>query len=141
MIEHYIPEHFSAHELVPPKVYKDRGDKAFQLIDVRVLLTLDALRERFDSMTVNNYYWGKDRKWSGLRTPDSPYYSPYSQHTFGRAADCLFKKHSADVVRREILDNPDHFPFITFIELDVNWLHFDVRNIDNRIVTWSPKRS
>jgi len=88
---------------------------------------------------VNNYLWGHDREWSGLRTSDSPYYSPFSQHTFGRAADCLFADLSAEDVRQDILADPSHpdFQMIGSIELGVSWLHFDVRNCD-RIKTYYP---
>ena len=90
-------------------------------------------------MTVNNYYWGKNREWSGLRTSDSPYYSAFSQHTFGRAADCLFSGISAEEVRQDILANPqdNDFKLIGSLELGVSWLHFDVRNCD-RIKTYYP---
>lgn len=64
-------------------------------MDERLLTTLDRLCTRFGPITVNNYYWGHEREWSGLRTADSPFYSPFSQHTFGRAADCLFGALSA----------------------------------------------
>jgi len=131
--------HFAIHELVPPNVFKEREEKAWELLDERLLITLDRLRKRYGPMTVNNYYWGKDREWSGLRTKDSPYYSPYSQHSFGRAADCLFKKISAAEVRKDILNNPTDpdFELIGSLELDVSWLHFDVRNCD-RIKTYTP---
>ena len=135
----YRCEHFKIHELVPPKVFQDRGERAWQLLDTRLLITLDKLRNRFGPMTINNYYWGKDREWSGLRTPDSPYYSAYSQHTFGRAADCLFRDKMTEAVRGEILANPDDpdFMLIGSIELGVSWLHFDTRNCD-RIMTYKP---
>ena len=135
----YKCEYFKVHELVPPHVYDARGEKAWELLDKRLLQTLDRLRRRYGPMTVNNYYWGGDREWSGLRTSDSPYYSPYSQHTFGRAADCLFKTISVEQVRREILSTPNapEFELIGSIELDVSWLHFDVRNC-NRIKTYTP---
>jgi len=137
--EIYKCEHFIIEELVPPKVYDDRGHKAWELMDERMLITLDNLRDRYGSMTINNWKWGGDRQWSGLRTPDSPYYSPYSQHTFGRAADCIFKDVTAEEVRQDILNNRDHddFELIESIELDVSWLHFDVRNC-NRIKAFSP---
>lgn len=92
----YKCEHFSIHELVPPHVFHKRGEKAWELLDERLLITLDRLRSRYGQMTINNYHWGKDREWSGLRTSDSPYYSALSQHSFGRAADCLFAKKSAE---------------------------------------------
>jgi hypothetical protein len=90
-------------------------------------------------MTVNNWKWGGDRSWSGLRTVDSPWFSTYSQHSFGRAADCIFKETTAEDVRQDILASPDDttFQFINSIELDVSWLHFDVRNC-NRILAFKP---
>ncbi len=96
----YTCQHFAIHELVPPHVYQDRGEAAWQLLDERLLITLDKLRIRYGPTTVNNYYWGSEREWSGLRTVDSPYYRPYSQHTFGRAADCLFQNRTAETSGR-----------------------------------------
>lgn len=135
----YKPTHFAIHELVPPAVFKERVEKAWELLDDRLLITLDRLRERYGPMTINNYYWGGNREWSGLRTPDSPYGSQYSQHRFGRAADSLFKNVSADEVRRDILAFPGswHFHMIGSVELGVSWLHIDTRNCD-RIMTYYP---
>ena len=135
----YKCTHFAIHELVPPHVFEQRGELAWELLDERLLLTLDRLRERYGYMTVNNYYWGKDREWSGFRTQDSPYYSAYSQHSFGRAADCLFQNISAEEVRKDILASPNDpvFELIGSLELGVSWLHFDVRNCD-RIKTYYP---
>jgi hypothetical protein len=75
-----------------------------------------------------------------LRTPESPYYSPYSQHTFGRAFDCIFDGVTAEEVRRDILNNPSDYAFvsITAIELGTSWLHFDTRNVQ-RIYTFSAR--
>jgi len=130
---------FSLHELVPEEVYLERGDKAWESLDERMLITLDKLRERYGLMTVNNWYWGGRRQWSGLRIPGSPDYKPYSQHTFGRAADCLFENISAEEVRQDILSMPDDdsFRLISSLELEVSWLHFDVRNCD-RVKTYTP---
>lgn len=135
----YRCRHFSLHELLPPDVYYKRGEMGWQLLDERLLRSIDALRDRYGPMTVNNWRWGGNREWSGLRTPDSTYYSLYSQHTFGRAADCLFVEISSEEVRREILDYPDDeaHKLIQSVELDVDWLHIDVRNCD-RIMTYRP---
>ena len=135
----YKCKYFAVHELVPPAVFAKRGEKSWELLDERLLITLDKLRKRYGPMTVNNYYWGKDREWSGLRTSDSPYYSRFSQHTFGRAADCLFQNLSAEQVRQDILADPlnDDFKLIGSIELGVSWLHFDVRNC-HALKTYTP---
>ena len=135
----YICKHFAIHELVPPEVYKARGEKAWELLDERLLRQLDLLRNGFGPMTVNNYHWGGERQYSGLRMPGDPFYSPYSQHSFGRAADCLFRDANVAMVREIILRdiNDPLFKYINSIELDVSWLHFDVRNCE-RIKTYRP---
>ena len=95
------------------------------------------LKERFPkgTMTINNYMWGGDREWSGLRTPDSPYFSPTSMHTFMQAADIVFSHYPSIDVRSDIISNPGVYPFIKGLELDVTWVHIDVRNEEN-IVTF-----
>lgn len=130
---------FQVHELVPKSVFQQYGERAWQLLDDRLLVTLDNLRNLHGSITINNYYWDGDRQWSGLRTSDSPYYSPYSQHSFGRAADCLFKNTTVDAVRNDIINNPDkaEYKYINAVELQVSWLHFDIRNTD-RLMTFNP---
>ena len=133
----YIPDHFLIEELVPKKVHNERGGKAWELLDDRLLITLDQLRDEYGSITINDWLWGGINEWRGLRTPDSSWYRPYSQHTFGRAADCIFNDINVDKVRDDILKYPDRFPCINSIELDVSWLHFDVRNCD-RIKTYMP---
>ena len=135
----YKCTHFSIEELVPKQVFADRGEKAWQLLDDRMLMTIDMLRDKYGSITINDWKW-KDQnfsQWRGLRTADSPYYSKYSQHSFGRAADCIFKTVTAEQVRQDILANPDDpaFRFINSFEENTSWLHFDVRNC-NRIMTY-----
>jgi len=133
----YTCKHFIIQELVDPDTYKIRGNKAWQLLDDRLLRTLDNLRERYGSITINNWKWNGERKWSGLRTAGSPWHSTYSQHSFGRAADCLFKDITAQEVRDDITANPHNptFQFINSYEDNTSWLHFDVRNCD-RILTY-----
>jgi hypothetical protein len=136
----YIPKYFEIYELVSPQAYEDRGEKAWELLDTRLLSTLDLLRKRYGPMIINDYFWGGTREWSGLRTPDSPFYSKYSQHSFGRAADILFKNYSADKIRGDLLDKYPHLEFhlITAIEMNVSWVHIDVRNTE-RIKQFYPK--
>ncbi len=102
-------------------------------------MTLDLLRNKYGSMTVNNWSYGGNREWSGLRTPDSPYFSKYSQHTYGRAADVIFKHVVAEQVRQDILQNPAHptFELINSFEEATSWLHVDCRNVE-RIFTFAP---
>lgn len=125
----YQCRHFDIQELVPPHIYEAMGDKAWELLDERSLITIDALRDHFGPIIINDWHSGGNRKWSGLRTPASPYYSETSQHSYGRAFDCLFLQVSIEKVRQEVLrTRAVKFPYITGIELNVSWFHFDVRN-------------
>lgn len=125
-------KYFSIQELVPKAIYAARGEKAWELIDERLIKTLDFIKERFPlgTITVNNWKWGGDREWSGLRTPVSPYYSETSQHAYGRAIDAVFSRYTAEQIRKDILKNPSLYPHIKGVELDVSWLHIDTRNVD-----------
>ena len=135
----YKCEHFKIQELVPPSIYKIYGEFAWHFFDDRALITLDRLRDKYGPTVVNNWHIKGNRQWSGLRTPESPDYSPGSQHTFGRAFDCIFKEVSADQVRKDLLDNPEDLTFklITAVEAEVWWFHFDVRNC-KRIMIFKP---
>lgn len=138
----YKCEHFIIEELVDPTTFEKRGEKAWELLDDRLLMTLDMLRNRYGKMTVNNWKWTLNkpgREWSGLRTPQSPWYSTYSQHTYGKAADIIFANISAEEVRQDILREPDDidFQYINSFEEGTSWLHIDVRNTD-RIKTFKP---
>lgn len=133
----YTPKHFRIQELVPPAVYKDRGELAITLIDERLLMTLDALRNAFGVCTVNNWLWDGPFTERCFRTPDCKTYRPYSQHTFGRACDCSFRDVDAQSVRDSVIKSKALFPHISFIEDAVSWFHFDVRNCQ-RIQLWNP---
>lgn len=132
----YIPKHFIIQEYVPPHIFKKFGVTAWEFLDPRLLMTDDALRDRYGPMTINNWHMGGARHWSGLRTPLSPEYSETSQHSFGGASDNLFKNIEAEEVRQDVLKDPSKFPYISAIELGVAWFHKDVRNC-NRIKTFT----
>lgn len=135
----YTCKYFKIYELVPKHVYEERGEKAWSLLDSRALEMLDKVREFSGPLVVNNWKWGGDRQWSGLRTPESPYGTIYSQHRYGRAFDCISSQKSSQELREHILNNQEDFPYIRGIELDVSWLHFDVGNRPgNGIVTFKP---
>ena len=129
----YKCKYFKAHELVPPAIYDKFGERSFMFLDDRLLKLCDALREEFGSATINNYKWGGDRVASGLRSPDSPHYSPTSQHSFGRAVDILFKEFDSEHVRNSIKKHSNFWcddmgvDSIT-LEDGVSWLHIDIRN-------------
>ena len=129
---------FGIEELVSREVFSDRGEKAWALLDERALETLDALRKEFGPITVNDWKWGGSYEYSGFREPDCGIGAAYSQHRFGRAFDCKFKNVSVDRVRARILSTPEKFPHISALEMNVSWLHFDVRNYGPEVLKFNP---
>ncbi|MEY8247318.1 MAG: D-Ala-D-Ala carboxypeptidase family metallohydrolase [Bermanella sp.] len=134
----YECAYFDIKELVSKKVFVDRGQRAWGLLDERALITLDALRKRFGPITVNDWAWGGVNQYRGLREPGCQIGATYSQHRFGRAFDCIFKNTSAQAVREYIMADPDEFPYISALELNTSWLHFDVRNTGPALLTFNP---
>lgn len=139
----YKCKHFKIYELVPKHIYEARGEKAWELLDEKLLMTIDTLRELLGCpITINNYNWGGDRNWSGVRTGGfyaslGEYDKSLSQHKYGRAVDMLIKGMEAEKVRQFIYKNKDKFPYITFVETKINWVHIDVRNC-RAITCWAP---
>lgn len=124
----YRCKYFDIRELVGRTTYDKRGEAAWELLDENILRMLDIVREKFCPLVVNNWHIGGEREWSGLRTSESPYYSPYSQHSFGRAFDCIPVGRTVDDLREYILSHDEEFPHIGGIEIGVDWLHIDGRN-------------
>ena len=141
---------FEIRELVSRKVFQDRGESAWQLFDPRLLAVIDRLVDKFGACVVNDWPFGGKMEYRGYRgRRDLPkshftrgagqdtYSLDYDQHIHGRAIDCHFKKISVPEVRNYILANPQEFPEIKGIELDVSWLHIDVRNSD-KVMAFKP---
>ena len=127
----YTSRHFLIEELVPKELYQKYGaTKCWEFLDPELLKMIDIIKERFPKGTVsiNTWKWNGDRNWSGIRTPDSSYYSQGSMHSWGKAVDMIFSAYTADEVRKDILDNPDIYYAIKGLELDISWVHLDTRN-------------
>ena len=128
-------KYFKVYEIVPKKMYRHYGEKAWRYVDTRLIETIDMLKEHFNdgAMIINDYHWGGEREWSGIRTPESPYYRYGSQHSYANAVDIVFTKYSADEVRKYIMDNQDKFPHIKGLEI-TSWTHCDFRNEDEIVI-------
>jgi len=138
MIKSHKAKRFIIEELVPEVVFKDRGQRAWQLIDHRLIANLDSLREQVGvPMTCNNWLNGGKRTQSGLRVPGQSYYSKYSQHSFGRAVD-LVCSIDAEEIRQRIKDKIIILPHPATFEEGVNWLHMDVRNNNQHTYFFQP---
>lgn len=136
----YIPKYFTIKELVPEEMVELPERILWGLFDDRMLYTADKLREQFGPAEANNWsYVAEDtpekaiNHYRGFRPFDVTIGAKYSQHRFGRALDLTFKNVAAEEVRQYIIaakkaaHPKDCAKYITAIELNVDWLHFDVR--------------
>jgi uncharacterized protein YcbK (DUF882 family) len=135
-------KYFKAFELVPLRLLDLlHEDLLWKLIDDNLILAIDKLKEVFPkgSIFINTYKLAGDRTQSGIRTKNSKYYSETSQHSLGKAVDCIFSYYTTEEVREYILANQDKFPTIGGVELGTSWLHIDVRERrDGKIITFTP---
>lgn len=136
---YYEPSNFQQHELVDSstlKLYESMGWDVLRLFHPTILFSADKLRDKLGvKCTINNWKFGGNREWSGYRTPESPYFSPYSQHN-GKAVDIIIDGFCVDDysdLRREMVDNPweTAWKYVTRVEMTKNhvpisWLHIDV---------------
>jgi hypothetical protein len=123
-----LSKNFFLDEYIPKELYLKFELKPailIGLIDSRLVKSDQMLRNQFGYITINNWWSGGVRNYSGLRLPASPDYSPTSQHTFGRASDKLCEV-PAEVVRQYIIANYLKLG-ITCIESNVIWVHSDCR--------------
>ena len=129
----YKTRHFKLYELVPRQIYestpRDKDHRLWGLFDDRTLVTADALRDRYGKTTINDWKWGGNNQYGGWRPGDCEIGSELSQHKFGRALDPKFQEVTAEEVREDILTK-EYFDMITCVEMDISWLHYDMRNWD-----------
>ena len=123
---------FKIQELVDKATYDKFGDKAWMFFRPEALEALDDLRSFFGvPITVNNWHEGGSFQYRGFRPRSCTVGAEYSQHRLGNAFDCDIAGITADEARKRILDKQDDLKlmYITRLEDDVNWLHFDLANV------------
>jgi hypothetical protein len=129
----YRPKYFALNEVVYPGAIQARGEKAWELMDDRILRGADWLREKFGPCVINGKFGGKGFTESGLRDPFTTTGAKFSQHKFGRALDLKFLKVTCTEVYDYIIRNPTEARAngITTVE-DIRdtkgqWVHIDCR--------------
>jgi len=139
----YKPEHFLPHELVDQDTYalfKDQPDTIYRLFPDGLLMAADDLRELFGSTTINNWYYGGERQWSGFRHERSRYFSKTSEHSSCNALDMVFSNAEVPAVFGYIMANEAKFYDLGIRRIESleatakhqgvsagNWLHLDVK--------------
>lgn len=125
----YRPKNFSLQELVPPTTFDRLGEGAWNLLSEPALRSLQAIRDRFGPVTVNDWHRGGLYRESGFREMNTTTGAPKSAHKRGEAFDLKFPEYTVREVYDYILDNSHEFPYIRRmenIESTRTWLHFDV---------------
>ena len=137
----YRCKHFIIQELVGPETFKARGDQAWSLLDPGMLMTLDAYRNKFGSIVINNWHAGGSFKESGLRDFTTATGAQWSMHKFGRAFDSKPQKVTVKEMYDYVLAHPDEFPYVNRVEniaATPTWFHSDSGNSPTRIVVVNP---
>ncbi len=122
----YTCRHFKLSELVPPSVLNDLGERAWMMLDDRLLKFIDDLR---DDLGKKIYVNRGDATNRGFRLKGKVAKAAnYSQHYYGRAIDFTVEGMSAQEVRQYIKDNKVKYPMVRRMEKDVDWVHVDCAN-------------
>lgn len=139
----YLPRHFAPHELLPgltrDTTWKDLDPAVRARLDDRLLETCDEVRDLLGvPCTINNYATGGSRSLCGWRPRDCEVGAKWSQHKEGRAADLHPAGIPAEVARSIIRHAVTalKLPHLGGVELDVSWLHIDVRPRVGGKVKW-----
>lgn len=140
---YYEPKYFTLAELVPSEVQTELGDRAVILLEPRMLMMIDGIRQFFGKpVTINNWVFGGEFKLRCYRPGDTTTGAKWSKHKFGRAADMDISGFTAEQARSVILANHKnpYLSYISVMEAGVNWVHADCRNIisANGIVMVNP---
>ena len=143
-----IANYFRIEELVPQAVFLALGRASIELISPVAFTMLNQAREILGvSLTVNNWFWGGNRQYSGFRpheyyTNIADYLKSRSQHKYGRAFDFIPKGMSTKDAIKMLIENHHSGSLISFIEIDRDWVHIDCRQNRNGepLVLWSPDR-
>jgi hypothetical protein len=130
----YKPVHFGVEEFLPPDLYNQYGERGlYQLMDPRILYTMDALRDHFGvPITVNNYHSGGQFQQRGFRNALGTG-AELSQHRYGRACDFDIKGMYAEEFRKKAAarELAEPLKYITRIEAGVHWCHVDCAAVDS----------
>ena len=142
--------HFAIYELVDPITHTIYGDRAWMFFQDDTIQMLDDLWDfvkdwlgKSPTIWINDWEWGGQYQWSGLRTI---YCKEGADRSIHRLADAFDLKIDGlkdyEALRKEIIFNQNHplLRRIMRIEADTaTWLHIDRANVPNRIAIVYPK--
>jgi len=100
-----------------------------KLLNPDLLVMADEVRAIVGPMLVNDYHLGGKRRWCGFRDSRCPEYRPGSQHSKGCAIDGHPTQVDAETARNMVRKalKLGALPLLGGIEINVPWLHLDIR--------------
>lgn len=128
-----ISDYFTLDEVMPRSMILDRGEKALQLMDMRIIKAADMIRaELGEAIYINNWYGGGSLDECGFRYCNTTTGAKWSQHKYGRALDlhcksgpaamlAVVKKLEKDLIDAQLLTTYEN------IAATPSWLHIDCR--------------
>ena len=102
-----ISANFYLDEYIPKDLYLKTPDPntLLSLLNPELIISDQLLRDHFGPVTINDWWHGGLRTWSGWRPEDCIIGAKGSDHKKGMASDKLFQKVDSDTVRIYIREN------------------------------------
>lgn len=126
-----LTDNISLQELLPKDTFMKYGTSGVKLIDKRLPVILERIRELCGGkpMTLNDWFYGGRFNLRGYRPPECAIGATKSMHKQGMAADFTVKGMTAEQVRNVIRGNATELMQmgLTRMEKDVSWVHIDLK--------------
>ena len=129
-----LTHHFFLDEFVCPEIYSARGGQSAQMIDMRIIMAAQYLREQLGKpITINNWWNGGQYHESGLREFNTRTGAKWSQHKFGRAIDVKVAGMTPREFYAAVMSHENYLienQLVTTIENIAStptWVHLDCR--------------
>jgi hypothetical protein len=134
---------FTLPEFVSPEIYSIWGESSANWVHCNAPEEIQKLRDHLGAhkghevfITINDWSWGGNYQYSGVRPPFCPEGAEYSMHKAGAAYDLKFKGCTVDEAYTHIIHNQNLYPHISRIEhldatrskfgtLGRDWLHLE----------------
>lgn len=141
----YKCNHFGLHELVPPDIYHQRGERGWSFLNLNMLILADKIRDTYGPTFINTYALPPSiqkiygvRKESGLRVPHQKTYTRDSDHSRANAWDMIFQDIDSSEIRKDIIEGKIVFDIPVVIECtihgnEIGWLHIATGNYLDRV--------
>jgi hypothetical protein len=132
-----ITDYFNIAEVTCPEVYHKYSEFAWNFFDMRLIVTMEAIRMRLNkAITVNDWQSHGQFSQRGLRCPqcdliqniyakDELFMDP---HALGKAWDFDVQGMVAEEVRQYLIQNKNLWPYSFRLENQVSWVHLDTYN-------------